>query len=93
MSICKDCLHYEVCHFNFKGCELTEEEKKDCGFFKPKADYVEVVRCKDCAYREEIEGFGYKGIKAKVCVNWFKPVRDNFFCAYGIRKESEVQGE
>ena len=50
MSTCKDCLHNDVCHFNFKGCELTEEEKKDCGFFKPKADYVEVVRCKDCKH-------------------------------------------
>lgn len=51
MSTCKDCLHNDVCHFTFKGCELTEEEKKDCGFFKPKTDYVEVVRCKDCKHQ------------------------------------------
>ena len=54
MSTCKDCLHNDVCHFNFKGCELTEEEKKDCGFFKPKADYAPVVKCENCKHSCEL---------------------------------------
>ncbi|MEE1303118.1 MAG: hypothetical protein UHD64_10085 [Bacteroidales bacterium] len=87
MSTCKDCLHYEVCHFTFKGCELTEEEKKDCGFFKPKADYVEVVRCKDCKYAKYLKLAGVLS-----CLYWnTHSTEENSFCSYGERKESEVR--
>ena len=50
---CKDCVHYEVCkYFNdFEGIPLYEGEASDCGKFKPKSRFVEVVRCKDCKYR------------------------------------------
>lgn len=48
---CKDnCLHYEVCltAFSSKGMYLGDDaEEMEC--FKNKADFVEVVRCKECA--------------------------------------------
>lgn len=44
---CKDCFYYDVCnaHMNINGIAM-----RLCAFFKNKADFVEVVRCKDCEY-------------------------------------------
>ena len=53
---CKDCIHYDLCFDNgtlflryAKGIDMENAETK-CPFkaFKNKADFVEVVRCKDC---------------------------------------------
>ena len=68
MSTCKDCLHYEVCGgftptdldadvFDYcrKGNtdEIPDIDER-CGNFKPKADYVEVVRCENCKHSCEL---------------------------------------
>ena len=49
MSTCKECIHYEVCD-RFTAPNETYPEVGGCKVFKPKADYVEVVRCKDCIF-------------------------------------------
>lgn len=92
MSICKDCLHYDVCKLKHRKyfAEETDVEYL-CNQFKPKADYVEVVRCRDCIYWD---GRGYDGR----CEGYHNGlIRDytNYddFCSYGERNESEVQGE
>ena len=107
MSTCKDCLHNDVCHFNFKGCELTEEEKKDCGFFKPKADYVEVKHGYWKQTKEPLGVHDVDCIECSVCgESWILDEDWSFeehteYCHYcincgakmdGERKESEVQG-
>lgn len=46
MSICRDCLHNEVCKYGenrSNGMYCTGEK---CKQYKPTADVVEVVRCK-----------------------------------------------
>lgn len=45
---CKDCVHYEVCQYHID--EETDMTVTESGKFKNKADYVEVVRCKDCEF-------------------------------------------
>lgn len=52
---CKDCIHYDKCMDNlyrqfpnYKGREIITDSV--CDFFKNKADFVEVVRCKDCKH-------------------------------------------
>lgn len=76
---CKDnCLHYEVCltAFSSKGMYLGDDaEEMEC--FKNKADFVEVVRCKDCRNRYE--------------KNWSKCTgrRPDDFCSDGKRKEGD----
>ena len=49
---CRDCFHYDACFYH-----ITEETKRltvnECPLFVNKADVVEVVRCKDCAYANE----------------------------------------
>lgn len=43
--ICKDCIHEEV-------CAEVDDAITYCIDFKDKAQFVEVVRCKDCRYGE-----------------------------------------
>lgn len=90
MSTCKDCLSEKVCRHN-DGHNLFCKEDYNCPHFKNKADYVEVVRCRDCIYWD---GRGYDGR----CEGYHNGlIRDytNYddFCSYGERNESEVQGE
>ena len=52
---CKDCIHYDVCKDDYNCGYLFKDENgnyftDDCQHFKRKADFVEVVRCKDCKY-------------------------------------------
>ena len=90
MSTCKDCLHFEVCKLKHRKyfAEETDVEYL-CNQFKPKADYVAVVRCKDCAYfyvEKQDEDFPY------FCLHHSGLMRTspNCFCSYG-EKESEVK--
>lgn len=65
---CKGCLYYEVCPLGLAANGATGT----CLKFKDKADFVEVVRCKDCWKRY------------KHCFD--KTTDDNDFCSYGERK-------
>lgn len=69
---CKQCLYEFICPFNISG---TEAER--CMTFEDTADYVKVVRCKDCTLRDKD--------------NWCKPqaryTGDNEYCSLGKRKE------
>lgn len=80
---CKDCVHYEVCAYD----NATTEYSHLCAFVKPKADFVEVVRCKDCKRRNTAN-----------CALWCATMNDSiyirehgveFWCAFGERKESD----
>ena len=66
---CYECIHINV-------CKAYEPEEADCicNQFKNKADFVEVVRCKDCRNRIE--------------KNWAKCAgrKPDDFCSDGIRK-------
>ena len=67
MPSCKNCIHRDFC--NIHGYIDADE----CGCFKDKADFVEVVRCKDCAKRYT------KNCNAK------HERADMDFCSSGIR--------
>ena len=82
MASCYECLHINV-------CKAYEPEDADCicNQFKNKADFVEVVRCKDCK----------KWTKEHTCKEFTadrSPLRGkitfvtepNDFCSYGTRK-------
>jgi hypothetical protein len=43
---CKDCIYYDKCKEVFLTDKICWAD--GCKDFKNKADYVEVVRCKDC---------------------------------------------
>ena len=74
---CKDCIHNQVCDMPI----ITDGRKNadNCGRYKNKADFVEVVRCKDCRHYEAdiiCEGVGY-------CNEHQRGMRENNFCSYG----------
>lgn len=41
---CKDCIHYDICHNNFKNIDLNEEmtDEHCCVYFKDKSRIVEL---------------------------------------------------
>jgi hypothetical protein len=56
----------------------------------PTADVVEVVRCKDCAYREEfLDRVMCRRTAHKSANGWFglRATADHHYCSYGERKE------
>lgn len=89
MSICKDCIHFVACvdfwfsdYDVFYDIELSRKKhanNKACTHFKPTADVVEVVRCKECKHFDH-----------GICVHEFacSLIRDDDFCSYGERSEN-----
>ena len=44
MATCRDCIHYDVCHNNFKNIDLNEEmtDEHCCVYFKDKSRIIEL---------------------------------------------------
>ena len=85
---CKDCIHYGVCmdFTTLKESEFAQnfnQAEMSCDYFKNKADFVEVVRCKDCKRAKPLifEGF-YKCYRQNACRKAYD------FCSYGERKDT-----
>ena len=75
MATCKDCICFDIlCRDT-----LQEDELKLCDSFKNKADFVEVVRCKDCKFCEHTR-------ESYHCVPGRHSVRSDDYCSYGQRK-------
>lgn len=73
---CKDCIHRNVC----KAYE-PEEPECICNHFKNKADFVEVVRCPECIYCENM-----KCTELKDNTGHFLDVAIFDCCSQGVRK-------
>ena len=89
MSICKDCIHYEICSPYVAPNESFPEVEGGCRCFKAKADVVEVVRCKDCKHYGGVVYGGvcrkYSGYETKVCTE------KDHYCSYGERKDEAIR--
>lgn len=79
MATCKDCIHYDVCTFN-----LTGNENEKCLHFLDKADFVEVVRCKDCKYWVFLKKYDLHYCFRKGGLGGFIAEKD--FCCHGKRR-------
>ena len=44
MATCRDCIHYDVCHNNFKNIDMNKEmtDKHCCVYFKDKSRIIEL---------------------------------------------------
>lgn len=84
MATCLDCIYRKVCPVSYPV------DLHVCEDFKSEADFVEVVRCKDCQWATERtkdnELFQYQCRNTMACG---KPRRDIDFCSYGERKEEK----
>ena len=82
---CTDCIKYDAClAYNGGMTRIMSMENKaeeNCGHFKNKADYVEVVRCKDCKFAYEHKFFG-----ESYCEKTNRKIKQHHFCGYGKRK-------
>ena len=67
---CKDCISYEV-------CENGQLFETPCVHYKNKADFAEVVRCKECKHFCYIENDRGK------CLRHIVFMCSNDFCSYG----------
>lgn len=91
MATCKDCLSYGACDNIMKryaGYDGLNPDGIDCGHFKDKSRYVEVVRCKDCKRCFEKRTKRHNNLMRfcmRVDGNEFQ-VNANDFCSYGERK-------
>jgi hypothetical protein len=87
MNVCENCIHYEVCNYHIT--EETPLTVDECSRgFKNKADFVEVVRCKDCKYL-----YCFSAIDRQFYCKHFPKglqginiVEENPYCSYGERK-------
>mgnify|MGYP006988401526 CR=1 FL=1 len=79
---CKDCIHEEVCDQSSRRMWSAMSGETECSDFKNKADFVEVVRCKDCKY------FACYNPNDKYCMfgNALSVSNDNSYCGYGESK-------
>ena len=93
MASCKDCICFDACmdYTKLKESEFAQNidgAEISCDHFKNKADFVEVVRCKDCDYFVPLgDAYEYKGKKAMHCILRASCTGDNYYCADGMRKD------
>jgi hypothetical protein len=52
---CKDCIHHDLCSELDTVSYHLFRNGGHCRRFKNKADFAEMVRCKDCQYAEELD--------------------------------------
>ena len=74
---CKDCICYEKCKSNRLDFADSAEPTHICQHFKNKADFVEVVRCEKCGYKDVC--------LQKIDCDYLD--REVVYCSYGERKE------
>ena len=86
---CKDCIHYDAC------CDMSVEPIDKilayCHNFKNKADFVEVVRCKDCKLSSKPKSVSRYDLycnnyDVRFCERDNKIVCGTHYCSYGKRK-------
>jgi hypothetical protein len=85
---CKDCIHYEVCE-DLRYGDISNCNVKDCGgFFKNKADFVEVIRCKDCKHYDYGRCSKISYIMDGYYQGSFEVKKPTDFCSYGERSDT-----
>ena len=94
MANCYECLHYKACSdVGDAGFSYLKDGEEKCDHFKNKADFVEVVRCKDCKH---FYAYDYHGkvlrmecrLRSLGCgIGDVSLQSENDFCSYGERKE------
>lgn len=82
MKSCKDCLHKKFC----PHMDNTEAER--CKSYESRADYIKVVKCKDCEFRQPL-GYENKGQPAMWCIIQSRITGEDEYCNNGVRKEQQ----
>lgn len=84
---CGDCIHADVCARVPYLTEFSCDNPAYCKDFNNKADYAEVVRCKDCIHWYETEGVCLKIYSdGEVSPYAWQDRNPDDFCSYGERR-------
>ncbi len=83
MATCGECIHRDFC--NVDGYIDAE----DCKVYKNKEDFVEVVRCEKCDYKDDCAGQMVHTTRDYVLEQNISTYNKVDFCSYGKRKEAE----
>lgn len=76
---CNDCIYEKMCESRY--------EREHCLSFKDKANFVEVVRCKDCAYCRYVDDVDiYKCDRRGF---YSEEVMPTDYCSLGERRANE----
>ena len=81
MTLCENCIHEKVCADSKECAESENLIIAVCGQFKNKADFVEVVRCKDCKYIQTMSDG-----KTLACIRQSAYRKPTDFCSYGEKR-------
>lgn len=100
MATCYDCIHCGACSdAGDSGFSSLKEDVSECKHFKNKADFEEVVRCKDCEFnvankeKDPLDITDYSGDDI-VCSYFLTDGLDpNDYCSRGTRMPKEGGGE
>ena len=89
---CKDCIHEDVCKDRLakQGYTMYSDKNlivEECGYFKNKADFAEVVRCKDCVHYDNGICGEILGMMDGYYSGTFEMKKPTDFCSYGVRRE------
>ena len=69
-------------------CETIDRIVREQGYIKKNDDTVQVVRCKDCIWRQHLEpsgGFHHNGESVVYCMLNRRPTREDGYCNAGMR--------
>lgn len=100
MISCYDCIHCGACSdAGDSGFSSLKEDASECVHYKNKEDVEEVVKCKDCKYRGELDCPMYHeeledcddGDYIYTDMVAVDNTEDDGFCYCGERIESEVE--
>ena len=84
MITCKDCYLYPGCIAGHMHCYDENGIKEKCGSFQNKYNMVEVVRCKDCKYRNTPDcKMWYQCV---ICGDYHHWEKDEYYCSHGKRR-------
>lgn len=79
---CYDCIHCDRCSDFESGFSAHCAGVSKCKHFRNKADFVEVVRCKDCIHSKESP-------MRIICQRYGRDVNENGYCSYGEMEKNE----
>lgn len=89
---CKDCIYRAMC---YKHEHYGKENEKPCEMFRNKADFVEVVRCRDCKHWKRIAFDNIFECDFGICHNLYDEIEketiERDYCSDGERKNIEKE--
>ena len=84
MKTCGDCIHADLCEKDIALPEFSRRSPAYCEGFKDKADFVEVVRCKECKYFAGVSGIvGW-------CTDMDVAKSEKGYCDHGERRDNDA---